>query len=137
MKHWRFKSYESGSHVDQPRSWYVQQDEGVRAYILGDTDAVSRDTEAPFNEFTDFSFLSERYAFLSLYSIFIDSRHVGMIGFWQPESQNFIVLFFGEIDDSSYIPLLEMALKLKEELESGKGETHDLFLDSDLDEFIS
>jgi hypothetical protein len=136
MKHWRFKSYESESHGDQPRSWFVDQDEGVRAYIFGDTDAVSQDEEAPFSEFTYFSFLSDRYADLCEYSIFIESRHLGMIGLWQ-EGQNFIVLFFGEIDDSSYIPLLEMALKLKEELESGKGETHDLFLDSDLEEFIS
>lgn len=134
--HWRFQSYESDTGINQPRSWYEQQDDGVQAYVLAQVAAVAGIEDSPTEELVA---LWGRYSNLWELPIGIETdqhmRHVGLIGFWQPDSQNFLILICAEVDQGDYTSLLETALKLKRDWEDGKGAVHELFFDNDTSEF--
>jgi hypothetical protein len=130
MKYWQFKRYVSED-GDQPRTWYEQQGDDVQAYMYGQIDASTQEEDTDFIPFT------RRYSGLGEIPFFIPTatgmRHVGLIGFWQLDTPNFIVLLCCEIDDTSYAALQERALRYKHDWQGGKGEVYEFFsfLDED------
>jgi len=100
----------------------------VREYVYSQLYGVSNTENAPIEHFAD---LPGRYVGLSHLSIHFESpfgiRHVALIGFWQPDSTNFIVVLCSEVDDNNYGLLLEKALGHKHDWEEKLGEVYDLF----------
>lgn len=136
MRHWRFKSYESEDGINQPQAWYEQQDIEVQAHVLAQVDAVGSMEDSPAEEFVP---LPGRYSDLYEMPIGLPTpqgmRHIGLLGFWESE-QEFIVLICCEVDQGDYTSLLEEALRLKRDMENGKGDVHDLFIEESASGFF-
>src|SRR5262245_59064175 len=122
MGYWHFKSYE-GEYGDQPRAWLTEQPEDVREYIWAQLFAVSQIEDAPPEECVH---LPGQYAGLCQFSILFQasfgSRHIALIGFWEPDSTNFIVVHCCEVEDHTYALALERALQHKLDWEQHLGD---------------
>lgn len=136
--YWRFKSYEAADGANQPWQWYAQQDEGLQTYIWAQMMAISAIDEFPVEEFVN---LTGRHSGLSQMPMGVETergiRQIGLLGFWETDSPNFIVLLCSEIDTDNYNSLLERALRLKHEWDNGKGRVHEFFSDYDTNQFYS
>jgi hypothetical protein len=127
MGYWHFKSYE-GEDGNQPWAWLSQHGEDVREYIYSQLYAASQIEDAPPEECIH---LPGKYVGLSQFSIPFDEPfqiwHVALIGFWEPDSTNFIVTVCCEVDDHTYGLWLERAWQHKLDWEQHLGDVYDLF----------
>lgn len=132
MAYWRFKSYQ-GKDGNQPWGWLEQQGEDARDYVYSQLFAVAHIEDSPKSEFSD---LPGKYVGLSQLSVGFDEpfgiRHLALIGFWEPDSVNFIVVLCFEVEEHSYGLFLEKALDYKRDWEAHQGETYALFPDQDI-----
>jgi hypothetical protein len=131
MSFWRLKDYWPQPGENLVQEWYDKQiDDEVRAefdYVLS-MFAATQDLE----NIPEFRPLKKKYA--GLCEIVIDvklphekkKRHYGVIGIWQPDSSDFILLLVSEKNGKTYNPPLQDALTLKADWEDKKkGKIYD------------
>jgi hypothetical protein len=125
MKYWHFKVYQCEDGQSQFRDWYDRQEPAVKAQFDGHLDSLSWNEHAPQTEFT----LIPGYDRLFEAVIWIDLEYgvipVILIGIWQKDSPNFIILQSSEMVGDAHDPPIYKAFENMHALENHKGEIYD------------
>jgi hypothetical protein len=121
---WRFKVYESEDGFNQPRWWYLQQTRAVRAAFDGQPLQLSLRKDAP--ESASFTEPGYREVLrIKLDELPDGGMKISLVGLWQKDSINFVILLCCEEVWGDYDPPLYRALELRKACDSRKGRIYD------------
>lgn len=121
--HWRFKFYKPENAESQPQAWYDRQIKAVRAGFSGQLFQLALKKDGPESQ------IVPGYREVQEIAIEIDLpdgvMKVSVIGVWQKDSPNFIILLCCEESEGDYDPPLYQALELRKAWDSNKGRAYE------------
>lgn len=136
MKLWRFLDYQTEDGRNLTREWYETQD----AFVQVAFDATLRilRAESDWSQMEEeFKVLTRAHSGLCEIRFYVDvydrvrrryrRRRFRPVGIWRPEERVFILILGCEKSRMNYAPhdAFGWALRLKADLEAGKGELHE------------
>ena len=134
MEHWHFKVYRGENGESQFQTWYDRQENGVKGQFDGQLFAIAINPNAPETDFLRLPGYPGIVEIVIPIQLSYGEIQVMPIGFWQPDSRDFIIVQCSEMVGDAYDPPEYKALECKQAWELRKGTIYEHTADESDDE---